>query len=65
MKIEQIDEILRQNNVWSVYEGEPIYLHVAIKTILKLERNRLAEELKKMPLNDTANSIAIWIREQE
>ena len=25
----------------------------------------LSEKLKKMPLNDTANSIAIWIREQE
>ncbi len=29
------------------------------------ERNRLADELQKMPLNDTANSIAIWIRGQE
>ena len=31
----------------------------------KAERNRLADELQKMPLNDTANSIAIWIRNQE
>ena len=29
------------------------------------ERNRLADELQKMPLNDTANSIAIWIRGKE
>ena len=29
------------------------------------ERNRLATELGKMPLNDTAHSIAIWIRSQQ
>ena len=28
-------------------------------------REQLADELQKMPLNDTANSIAIWIRGQE
>lgn len=33
--------------------------------VIKAERNRLADELQKMPLNDTANSIAIWIRGQE
>ena len=33
--------------------------------VAKAERNRLADELQKMPLNDTANSIAIWIRGQE
>ena len=33
--------------------------------VAKTERNRLADELQKMPLNDTANSIAIWIRGQE
>ena len=33
--------------------------------VVKAERNRLADELQKMPLNDTANSIAIWIRGQE
>ena len=27
------------------------------------ERQRLADALQQMPLNDTANSIAIWIRE--
>jgi len=35
------------------------------KLIAERERNRLADELQKMPLNDTANSIAIWIRGQE
>ena len=35
------------------------------KLVIKAERNRLADELQKMPLNDTANSIAIWIRGQE
>ena len=35
------------------------------KLIANKERNRLADELQKMPLNDTANSIAIWIRGQE
>lgn len=29
------------------------------------ERNRLATELGKMPLNDTASSIASWIRGHE
>ena len=29
------------------------------------ERNRLAAELQKQPLNDTAQSIAIWIKEQK
>lgn len=33
--------------------------------IESMVRNRLADELQKMPLNDTANSIAIWIRGQE
>lgn len=40
---------------WTEYEHE----------LVKAERNRLADELQKMPLNDTANSIAIWIRGQE
>ena len=31
----------------------------------KSMREQLADELKKMPLNDTANSIAIWIRDQQ
>ena len=31
----------------------------------KSMRELLADELQKMPLNDTANSIAIWIRSQE
>ena len=30
----------------------------------KSMREQLADELQKMPLNDTANSIAIWIRGQ-
>ena len=34
-----------------------------VEAVRKDERNRLADELQKMPLNDTANSIAIWIRE--
>lgn len=29
------------------------------------ERNELANKLQEMPLNDTANSIAIWIRSQK
>ena len=35
------------------------------QSLIAAERNRLADELQKMPLNDTANSIAIWIRGQE
>ena len=31
----------------------------------KAMREQLADELQKMPLNDTANSIAIWIMGQE
>lgn len=31
----------------------------------KSEQNELAKKLQLMPLNDTANSIAIWILEQE
>jgi hypothetical protein len=31
----------------------------------KAERQRLADELQKMPLNDTASSIAMWIRDQK
>jgi hypothetical protein len=31
----------------------------------KSQREDLVKELKQMPLNDTANSIAIWIGEQE
>lgn len=30
----------------------------------KSEQNNLCRELRKMPLNDTANSIALWILEQ-
>ena len=40
---------------WTEYEHD----------LVKAERNRLADELQKMPLNDTANSIAMWIRGQE
>ena len=35
------------------------------KLVAAAKAKELAEELRKMPLNDTANSIAIWIREQE
>ena len=38
-------------------------LKFMVEMAIKEERNRLADELQKMPLNDTANSIAIWIRE--
>ena len=39
------------------------HLKEMVAKALKQERNRLADALQKMPLNDTANSIAIWIRE--
>jgi hypothetical protein len=35
------------------------------KLVAKAERNRLINELKKMPMNDTASSLAIWIGEQQ
>ena len=36
--------------------------HVGQKEGASKERKRLADELQKQPLNDTAQSIAIWIR---
>jgi protein-tyrosine-phosphatase len=41
------------------------YLKNMVAVAIKQERNRLADELQKMPLNDTANSIAYWIRDQK
>lgn len=36
-----------------------------VEKVEQHERNRLAAELQKQPLNDTAQSIAIWIKEQK
>ena len=40
-------------------------LKALVQLAIMEDRNRLADELEKMPLNDTAASIAIWIRSQE
>ena len=44
---------------WEIHEFTTFAKLVAAK-----EREKLVEKLQKMPLNDTANSIAIWIKEQ-
>lgn len=38
------------------------YIKVMVSVAISQERKRLADALQQMPLNDTANSIAIWIR---
>ena len=53
-------EQVRASNSKQYTEAE---VRLIIDGALMEERNRLADELQKMPLNDTANSIAIWIRE--
>jgi hypothetical protein len=37
------------------------YLESFAQLVTQAERQRIATALQKMPLNDTANSIAIWI----
>ena len=46
-------------------ENTRIFAMNCFKQGKKSMREQLADELQKMPLNDTANSIAIWIRGQE
>ena len=46
----------------SEYLQDCIFRLVAIVSAAKAKE--LAEELRKMPLNDTANSIAIWIENE-
>lgn len=53
-------EQVRVSNSKQYTEAE---VRLIIDGALMEERNRLADALQKMPLNDTANSIAIWIRE--
>ena len=56
-------KLLGEVNGWDVWYPDELE-HFA-QLVAAAKAKELAEELRKMPLNDTASSIAIWIREQE
>ena len=65
-KQDEIIEMARQAGMYGLVEGGLIEEFEAFAELVEdKQRNRLANELQKMTLNDTANSIAIWIREQK
>lgn len=35
------------------------------KAAIKFERERLAKKIEKLPFGDTAQSFAVWVREQD
>ena len=64
--IEMANEVNLCQSIWIDSPDENLASVVRFaKLVAEKERNRLADELQKMPLNDTANSIAIWIRGKE
>lgn len=65
------DEILRmaiECQLMTTANRDGVYaqaLESFAKLVAKAKAEELATELEKGPLNDTATSIAIWIRSQE
>ena len=46
------------------FDGYKKEFELFAKLVAAAKCKELAEELRKMPLNDTANSIAIWIENE-
>ena len=65
MQKQQIIEMARQAgldpDLWNYTDAFEAFA----KLVAKAKAEELATELEKGPLNDTATSIAIWIRSQE
>ena len=64
--IQLANEALVCQQIW-IDESDSMALESVIlfaKLVAADKAKELAEELRKMPLNDTANSIAIWIENE-
>ena len=64
-ELQLVNEMASFSVMWADDDSDESDLVKFANFVAKTERNRIADELQKMPLNDTANSIAIWIRNQE
>ena len=58
-------ELGLKNGEKSAAQTHKMFCDLAVAAAVRAERERLYKKLAVMPLNDTAHSIAIWIKEQQ